>query len=314
LILLTAVALGKWSWHPRAATGADLPAKSAPPDPVAVLRGIGAVHYAAAASVQVWATDELAAPWGADIMPGEPISGYIEFWGSGPRYRWESRVDPSKMPWMMVQVAYDGERYQLLLPDGTLSVSSAGDRRGAVPALPDPLLELVQVHYPLTDANAHLWLRFKDIQECPPRDVDFGAAAWERVDVNDGTLEAASFPGGVYEGRRYTFRVYVPAETRHCIHAIERISEDGDRLTRTEFGDYRLVSAAGGKWRLPHSVVVSAYDSSGAEALRVSYQITRMELGMHIPESAFRITEGVQRVWSDDGCVFVRSAEPCGGR
>ena len=314
LFLFGVAALGKWSWHPRAATGADVPAKSGPPDPVAVLRGVGAVHYAAVATVQVWATEELAVRSGSDIVPGEPVQGYIEFWGSGPRYRWESWVDPGKMPWMVVQVAYDGESYQFLLPDGTLSVSSAGDRRDAVPALPDPLLELVQVHYPLTDENAHLWLRFKNIQGCPPRDVDLSGAAWERVDANDGALEVASFPGGVYEGRRYTFRVYVPAESRHCIQAIERISEDGDRLTRTEFDDYRLVAAADGQCALPHSVVVSAYDSLGVEALRVSYRITHMELDAQVPEGVFRITEGVQRVWDDDGGVFVRSVEPCGGR
>jgi len=310
-LAVAAVAFLKCPWRATVAAADAAGTACTVGDPLALLRDRTSVHYAAQATIQIWATSDLPAPWSDQVEPGEEIQGHIEFWGSGPRYRLQSWTDPQKLPWMILQVAYDGERYELLLPDGTLSVSATGDRRGVVPALPDPLAELLQVHYPLTDENAHLSLRLTDLQQVPPREVDFSGANWEML--GNGLWEVASFPGGVYEGREYTHRVYVPAQTREWIAAIERVAVSGEMLTRTEFSDYRLVPSAEGQCAMPHRVVLRAYDDCGGEALRVSYVLTAMELDTEIPDATFRITDGVVRIWDDDAGCFVDNDGPSGG-
>jgi hypothetical protein len=316
VVVVAALAVGapallKWPWRGRVAAADPGGMACALADPLGVLRDRTSVHYAAQAAIQVWATSDLPAPWGEQLEPGEEIEGYIEFWGSPPRYRLQSWADPQKLPWTIVQVAYDGERYQFLLPDGTLSVSAMGDRRGLVPALPDPLAELLQVHYPLTDENAHLSLRLTDLQQVAPQQVDFSGANWQMS--GNGLWEVAGFTGGVYEGREYTHRVYVPAQTREWIAAIERVGVSGEVLTRAEFSDYRLVPGAEGQYLMPHQVVLRAYDDSGQEALRVSYVFTAIELDTEIPDATFRITEGVVRIWDDDAGHFVDNNGWSGG-
>lgn len=274
-------------------------------DFLSALRRARAVHLAAQATLRIFDRDGKYSDQRIASVKGEPLAGYLEYWVSGERYRVNSWVDPAKLPGLVVQVAYDGEQFQVLLSDGTLSVSRKGDRTWALPVLPDPLLELLQVHYPLGDDNANTVLRFKDVQQREPRRVDFSALQWQRATVGDRLVERAVSPGAVYEGRPYEFAIYVPYGARRPIYRIERAS-DRRLLTRTEFAEWGPVMTDNGPVDLPHSVRLWAFNDSEETAIDIAFVITQLEVDAEPPPAVFALDPAQARqVWDDDAGRFI---------
>ncbi len=270
------------------------------------LRALHSLHVVADARIVIWDAallHEAGATTG--VRPGEEVVGRFETWALGPKYRISSFVDPDRLPGMEVQVAYDGERFQLLL-DGTLSTSHAGDRTWALPVLPDPLLQLVQIQHPLSDATADTVLRLKDVQaEEPAVDVSWSQAIWHDAVVDGQAMWTTTLPGPVYEGRAYWFRVYVDEHSGGQVRRIERFDERGI-LTRTQFDDHRPVQTRAGRATLPHRVDLQLFSPPGTVALSIELTISELQVDAELPHDVFVIEPTLaQRIWDDDAMAFV---------
>jgi hypothetical protein len=249
------------------------------------------------------------APTGfADARASDPrIMGEIEYWAAGDNYRINSYVDPAKYPGMDTQVAYNGERFQLLrLSASTLSYS-VRDSASLLPILPNPLLELLQFRYPVTDENSPYRLRLKDIVKDKIPDA-FWNVEWVSVKEKHRILERAEFPGGTYEGQEYVHAVYAVPGSRNKPVRIDRVTARGP-VTSAEFSHYFRVDTADGPSFWPRRVVLKAFDVEGEQVGKISFIITSFSLGAKIPPETFTISlEAAERVWDDDRAEFVVSS------
>lgn len=237
-------------------------------------------------------------------VPGEAIFGHVGYWAADDRYRISSHVDPDRFPGMQTDIAYDGRRFQLLRSDGTLSYSGH-DSAVILPVLPNPLLDLVQFRYPLTDENYQFAPRLKDVRNDRPP-TGFFDVPWVSVDDGGRSLERAIFPGGTYEGRSYVHQVYALPGQRHTPARIERVTEDGVMMTSAEFTDYCQLDTPSGPTYWPQEVVLRAFDSQGNEVVKMSFVLSTIEVDAEIPEEVFVIsTQAAARVWDDDRREFV---------
>ena len=233
----------------------------------------------------------------------DPIPGRFEYWATGDRYRISSYVDSQRYPEMQTQVAFDGQMFQLLRSDGTLS-HSADDTSALLPVLPNPLLELLQFCYPLSDATAQFDIRLKDVQSDGAAQR-FDSVQWSMVREGDRSLERAILPGATYEERAYLHYVYVAPGSRHMPLRIDRVTDTG-RITSTEFFDYERVQGQGGPTFWPRRIVLRAYDSQGREAGNISFSIDHIAVDAEIRDGAFSIDpHTAQRIWDDSRQGFV---------
>lgn len=282
--------------------GADLA------DLVAQFQSIPGLRFSAVAEVVVVFPPE-GDEWGTPNLPaGVPVLGYMEYSAAGDHYKVNSYLDPDKCPGMQTQVAYDGEKFQLLLSNGTLSCS-AHDNAGPLPVLLNPMLQLLQFRYPLTDQNYHQFEpRLKDVRTdaTPP---EFFNVDWVQVQEGDRLLERAVFPGGTHEEQAYVHHVYVVPGSRNMPVRIDRVTEHG-RVTSAEFSDYVRRDSVGGPSFWPQNVLLRAFDSSGAEVGRVSYALSDIAVDVAYSQEAFAISpDSALRVWDDDRREFVTPAQ-----
>jgi len=251
--------------------------------------------------------DDCAGPVERPAGPLGVVGGHYECFASGDRYRVDSYLDPSKMPGMSTQVAFDGQSFQLLLPNGTLSLGRQ-DSRLILPILTNPLLELVQFRYPLTDENQQYQLRLKDFRQDsdPPGFFD---VPWTSVNEDGRTLDRAVFPGGTFEGQHYVHHVYAPPGAHHLPIRIDRVAEEF-RVTSTEFSDYLQLESASGPVFLPRSVIMRAFDPAGEELLRISFTITQVQVDSAMNPEAFLIDRSIARkIWDDEARTFLAVSE-----
>jgi len=235
--------------------------------------------------------------------PLDPILGYFEYTASGDRYKVVSFAEPDRYPGVQTQVAFDGQRFQLLLPNGTLSYS-AHDSNSGLPTLPDPMFQLLQFCYPLTDANTAIELRLKDVQSDTTTHGECDAS-WVPVQVGTHMLDRAVLPGGTYEGVAYVHHVYVQPSGRNRPVRIDRIADYG-RLSSTEFSDYIQVDTARGPTFWPLSIVFRMYDADGAELIAVFFEIHNLTVDAEFPRSTFAIDPAqASRIWDGEQRAFV---------
>jgi len=235
-----------------------------------------------------------------------PIAGRLEFRASDARHWTLSQVDQEHMPWMSVEVAYDGTKYQLLRSDGTLSIGPV-DSAAILPALPNPVMQLVQFRYPLNDANAATEFRLQDVwnDQVPE---SFWNVSWEQIVENGFVREAAVFPGGVYEGRSYVHRVIVPVTRRRTPVRIERIDDQGNLLTSAEFSDYRKITTVSGDGWWPHRIVLKAFAESNVMVGQIAHTITDLSVDATMSQESFVIDPSkAARVWDDVQSQFVQA-------
>ncbi|MCK6456540.1 MAG: hypothetical protein L6Q92_08430 [Phycisphaerae bacterium] len=234
------------------------------------------------------------------------VTGRYEFWADADRYRVNSYLDPAKLPGMQTEVAFDGFRFQLLLSNGTLSYASR-DHSTLLPVLQNPLLELLQFRYPLTDETRDTEIRLKDVvrDQVSP---EFWAREWTTVEIGDRKLERAEFPGGRYEGHEYVHHVFAMPGQRSRPIRIDRVS-DRRLHTASEFLDYRQADSAAGPAWWPHRIILRAFSDEGETVGSITFVINYFRVDGTIPDSTFRISPThALRVWDDDARQFVRSA------
>ena len=260
------------------------------------------------ASVEISVSDALAA-CSETLAPQVGTRGSYHYRATGDRYKIESFVDPTRYPGLNTEAAYDGERFSLRRQSANAVSHGSGDNAVLLPTLPNPLFELLQFRYPLTDDNLDMRLRFRDIQmdACPP---GFWDVTWTSVRENGVELERASFPGGTYEGRDYLHHVYAVPGARRTPVRIERITVDGVRLTSSEFGHYFIVDGPNGPTQWPGSIMLRAFDAEGAEVGKMSYIVTDLFVNHDIPANATTVgTETARTIWDDDLHVFERTPQ-----
>lgn len=262
-------------------------------------------HLQSLDSVHLSATSSIWAPVLSQCVDTQqnlsaPLDGQFEYWATGDKYYLKSWAEPDKYPGIQTEVAYDGEKFQLLRSDGTLSVSST-DSDTLLPVLPNPLWELVRFRYPVTDQNAGAELKFNAIKQDDVPE-SFWEVDWHSVPEFGQPLERAVFPGGSFEGKSYVHHVYAPEDEHHKPVRIDRVRPDGLLLTRTEFSNYQQVSGA---W-WPYQIVLRAFDDAGKSVGYIAYTVTELEINPSIPSGVFTIPPAsAARVWDDDAAAFV---------
>jgi hypothetical protein len=239
--------------------------------------------------------------------PPEPVEGQLDYLASGDNYRINSYLEPDKAPGMQTQVAWDGQKFQLLLSNGTLSCSSRNSA-SLLPILPNPLLELLQFRYPLTDENYRFDISLKDVRDDRIPD-EFFNVVWTRVEEGDRILERAVFPGGTYEDQTYVHQVYTLPGHRNMPVRIDRVTKSG-RITSAEFSDYVRLESSQGPTFWPRNVVLLAFDLDGIEAGRISYAIGNLAVNTEHPKAAFVLDPAAAtRIWDDDRGTFVTTTK-----
>ncbi len=263
---------------------------------------IKSLSFAADVSMVQYALDDCT--FDLELPLGEPILGRFEYWAADGRYRANSYVDPDRLPGWQTQVAYDGRRFQLLLPNGVLSYS-AQDSAAIVPGLPNPLLELLQFRYPLTDDTAHLSVQLKDVRgdQVP---AEFFQVDWVRMQDGSRELERAVFPGGIFQGQSYVHHVYVLAGSRHMPVRIDRVSE-GRVVSSVEFSEYDRLDSAAGPTFWPRKVILRTFTSDGRPAAEIAYDLGQIAVDLELPPEIFVIHSGSAPagIWDDDRREFV---------
>jgi hypothetical protein len=237
------------------------------------------------------------------ITTDVPVFAEFQYWAEGDRYRINSHADRQQFPGMHTEVAYDGSMFQLLLSTGTL-IHSARESQGLLPVLPNPLLEVLQFRYPVTDTNRDSRLRLKDV--CSDRvPADFFQREWAITEEGGRSFERAVFPGGIYDGQEYECHAYVTPGARNRPVRIDRVNAQRT-LTTSIFSDYLRVETPAGPTYWPQHVEIRAFDSQGREAVRMSYTISVLEVNADIAPEVFVIDEAnAARVWDDDRQEFV---------
>lgn len=244
---------------------------------------------------------------------GHPVLGQVSYWAAGSRYRYVSCTDPLRLPGLNSDVAYDGEKYQLLLSDGTLSVSPT-DSPAILPGVPNPIFEFLQFRYPVTDANYGVQIRLTDVQaDSVPE--SFWNVSWTNAPQTHSdapvSCRYADFPGGVCQGQAYIFRVYVsPAsELRPC--RIERVGSDGRLLSSADFSGYKTWGPASSSLVFPQSIVLFGYLPDQTPGVEVVIEVNAISVNPDTQVSTFQInpTKAV-RVWDDLNQTFVSQAQP----
>jgi len=223
----------------------------------------------------------------------KPVTGTLDYWAADQRYKIISQLDGNLAPGMQVQVAYNSQRWQLLRADGTL-IDSPQDNAVILPMLPNPLLEVLQFRYPLTDGNSGQYLRLKDVLQDQVPEA-FWAVSWTQVNEDGRALERAIFPGGSYEGQSYVQHVFVEPGARNKPVRIDRVGEQG-RLTSAEFDDYHQVGS--GVW--PYRVFLQVFEQ-GRRVGWMAFTVTSLTVDTEIPQATFTMPhESAARVWIDD--------------
>lgn len=259
---------------------------------------VSSLHFSSSVQIEMQAV-----AYNCPIVVGTPVFGQIEYWATGNRYLVNSSADPIAYPGMQTQVAYDGGRFQLLRSDGTLSRSKQ-EHTTLLPILPNPLFELLQFRFALTDDTYGRELRLKDIQDDCPSDEYF-EVEWKIVEEAGNQFERAIFPGGKLEGKYYVHEVYVEPGIRDRPVRIDRVS-DGTKLTSALFEDYCRIDTCSGVAYWPQHVELRAFATDGTDAVRMSFCIFDMEVEADIPLDVFTITEdSAERIWDDDRREFI---------
>lgn len=248
---------------------------------------------------------------GVDLGPageGEVIEGAFSYWASGEKYRIDSHMDPDLYPGMMTSIAFDGENFQMLLGDSQILAVSSQDTDRAAMMLPNPIAEMLQFLYPLTDENLTKRVRLKDIQTNDTLIAQTANVAWmphEQGVLAVEHLERAIFPGGTYAGIEYEHHVYVQPGKRHRPIRIERVAHDGMVLTRTHLSHYDAVQFGEGVAHWPRHIVLEGYNPNAERAGYATFIILNLKLNEPIDDSIFTLDREGKKVWDEDALQYI---------
>ncbi len=316
LLLAGVVLVGQMkpgSWFARVPTATARPASSAialPTELVAHLqrwRELPALHMRAEFALEVLGVQDCVDDDCIPLEVGQVAQGSIEFWGQGDRFRIVSWIDAEALRGLRTQVAFDGMKFQMLMSNGTLSISSMTEPpKTLLPLLPNPLFELVRFRYPITDASAHLDLLFAQIQRDPLPLVS-ESVEWTAARLNDSDVHVVPIAGGVYEGREQYHKVYARPHDRASPVRIDRLLPGGRLLNSVEFFDYAAPDDTDSATRWPRRIVATAYDEALEPIIRINWFIFELQTPVELPEAVFTIPEHLaERVFDEQSGRFVR--------
>lgn len=245
---------------------------------------------------------------------GVPIDAEVEYWAEGERYHYRSQVENDNLTCYNGAVAFDGDQFQIFFGESRLLSVSSTDKAGVFGVLPNPILQLVQYRYPVSDQNDPVSVRLKDIRsDLVPE--SFWNVVWTNVPAPPNSpnraMKVAQFPGSEYEGQDYVQNVFVPVGLGSQPARIELVTTSGRIFASIEFGDYITIGEGAEQTWWPRSVVMTGYESDGTPAIELRYTITALAVNAEIPVEEFRIdpTEAT-KLWDDDAQVFRASQCP----
>lgn len=177
------------------------------------------------------------------VADGEPTLGTFSFWSRAAKYRQDMYMEPARYTEVDTSIAFNGSEFQVHRRDLDSLAFGAGDQTMFGMGLPNPLTEVLQFLYPLTDDN---WMHEIKLQT-----VQSDENLWDRVAGVEWDQEAPSsapigyFAGGTLHGISYTYEVHFVAEGDLLLPiAIHKVTRGGTWMS-TMLSDY---FTAGGQW------------------------------------------------------------------
>lgn len=222
-----------------------------------------------------------------------PVAGDFEYWEQGGKYRIHAGIDVSEAP--VSELAYDGHRFQLVLPKDSLLSIARADERMVPLGIPNPFFLVLQPLSVATPDCPFCVLRLSDLRTL--RSLRQAASATE---------PAASRTDDS------SFKVTLAASGDPA--AIELTREAGELVERAEFSDYRKVEGAG----IDMPRIVSLHRTIKTEDsvlhVAITYRIEELQVGSSIDNSVFTLDRSAyKRVWEGDRKVFLKNVpSDCG--
>lgn len=245
-------------------------------------KGPGSVHLRASVEVTVHR------PLGKDQVAPVQGSGFVEHWEQGDRFRTVVWIDPDLGLMGNIDIAYDGDDYQLYLLDSqTLAVERPPFRsHGLLPVptpVPNPFYLPVSYLAPSDD-------------DCPACQLTLEFLRQDGVwpELGDAAADSFEMPGGARHSVGYYFRIHGPREAG---------SDEGQRIDRLGLDDalWQSVVLARFSDGFPHWIEVTGYepgDPEGSPRTTVRYRIEELTLNADLDAAVFTIApERDTAVW-----------------
>ncbi|MCC6285598.1 MAG: hypothetical protein IT439_09925 [Phycisphaerales bacterium] len=277
-----------------------------PPDPDAGLAAwvnqylvAPAMHIDSDIAVRIWDTE-----FGPEfVTDGTDIAGeFASWWQSDDSYLLDIAVDPAGYPGVDVAFAWDGSMFAEWRRDQGSLAYSANDWNELGIVLRDPIMDLLQFVYPVSDATIMSPTKLSTVQNDGDLATRLAGANWQRVSTSGAT---AVFPGATVDG--VTFVTYadfewhsnrlVPVKIEHVANTVVVASiVAGGYVTRTH---------AGVTYTWPTNVVFRGFNEEGTLQAEIEYDLDTLEVASGYPGSTFEIDWLLaESVWSIDEQSF----------
>lgn len=277
-----------------------------PPDPDAGLAAwinqylvVPAMHIDSDIVIRIWDADfgpEYATD-GTDI-PGD----FASWWQSDDSYLMDMVVDPAGYPGVDVAFAWDGAMFAEWRRDQGSLAYSANDWNELGIVLRDPIMDLLQFIYPVSDATIMSPTKLSTVQNDGDLATRLASADWQRVSTSGAT---AVFPGATVDD--VTFVTYVDFawhSNRLVPTKIEHVA-DSVVIASVEASDYVVRTHAGLTYVWPTSVVFRGFNEEGTLQAEIEYALGTLDVASDYPASTFEIDWLLaEAVWSIDGQAF----------
>jgi len=239
------------------------------------------------------------------VVSDQVIEGKFDYVASGDQYRVDSFMDTSLYPQMDTTIAYDGDYFQMLMAQGTLTLKPV-DTDAVTLSLPNPILELAQFLDPLDDDNADRRKQLKVVRTLAAN-ASLDDVQWETVNLNGTQRERTILPGGTYNGVEYEHHVYVQPGDRDRPVRIDRVTvDDGTVHTSARFSHYVKHLTGQAEFHWPTNVELVKLNTQGEPQASFSYVIHNLKVNEPVDESEFTIDWSLaDRVWDDAAEAFI---------
>lgn len=234
---------------------------------------------------------------------GTPIAGAFSAWARDDRYARRIHLDPQGYPGLDKSIAFNGVTAQSIEHDRELAVVKTGDVPTFGMDLPDPLAELVQFLYPLSDASPLEMPRFVGPVSDPNLLVRLGTVTWIAWDDNSAT---ALFPGALLDGIAYEHRVLFERSNGVMLPTSIERRAPGMTLTSLSLSNPQPFPAPGGTMLWPTDAVYRAHAPDSSVLGEYHYNITTIDASGLFSDDVFTLpsTRG-ERIWDADAHEFL---------
>lgn len=224
---------------------------------------------------------------------GVVIEGDYQFHANGANWRVSSDVDPGGVQGLVTDVAWNGSLFQYLDHQASMLSITTGSEPAAIGmALVNPLLELMQPQFPLTDSNENDTPRMAEVRQKAAA-TSLAGATWETVVVDGRTLERTILPGNSYESVAYVHHLFVRPGQRGRPIQIDRVSAQGQVITRATFDGYDRFTVGAATMYWPRNGGFQVRDpASGDVEAEMSYAIRSIAVNesANLPPGVFTLS------------------------